>query len=88
MAEVQNGWLHRVSMNVNDDEIGLLKNSYNAMLIEINQLIEELLQKEKTLRMAELDALQEQMKPHFLYNTLDMIRYMALENVPSKGRRL
>lgn len=80
MAEVQNGWLHRVSMNVNDDEIGLLKNSYNAMLIEINQLIEELLQKEKTLRMDELDALQEQMKPHFLYNTLDMIRYMALEN--------
>ena len=80
MAEVQNGWLHRVSMNVNDDEIGLLKNSYNAMLIEINQLIEELLQKEKTLRMAELNALQEQMKPHFLYNTLDMIRYMALEN--------
>lgn len=80
MAEVQNGWLHRVSMNVNDDEIGLLKNSYNAMLIGINQLIEELLQKEKTLRMAELDALQEQMKPHFLYNTLDMIRYMALEN--------
>ena len=80
MAEVQNGWLHRVSMNVNDDEIGLLKNSYNAMLIEINQLMEELLQKEKTLRMAELDALQEQMKPHFLYNTLDMIRYMALEN--------
>ena len=80
IAEVQNGWLHRVSMNVNDDEIGLLKNSYNAMLIEINQLIEELLQKEKTLRMAELDALQEQMKPHFLYNTLDMIRYMALEN--------
>lgn len=80
MAEVQNGWLHRVSMSVNDDEIGLLKNSYNAMLIEINQLIEELLQKEKTLRMAELDALQEQMKPHFLYNTLDMIRYMALEN--------
>lgn len=80
MAEVQNGWLHRVSMNVNDDEIGLLKNRYNAMLIEINQLIEELLQKEKTLRMAELDALQEQMKPHFLYNTLDMIRYMALEN--------
>lgn len=80
MTEVQNGWLHRVSMNVSDDEIGLLKNSYNAMLIEINQLIEELLQKEKTLRMAELDALQEQMKPHFLYNTLDMIRYMALEN--------
>ena len=80
MTEVQNGWLHRVSMNVSDDEIGLLKNSYNAMLIEINQLIEELLQKEKTLRMAELDALQERMKPHFLYNTLDMIRYMALEN--------
>lgn len=79
MSEVQNGWLHRVSMNLNDDEIGQLKNSYNAMLIEINQLIDELIQKEKNLKKAELDALQEQMKPHFLYNTLDMIRYMALD---------
>lgn len=84
MSEVQNGWLHRVSMEIGDDEIGHLKNSYNAMLIEINQLIEELIQQEKNLQKAEMDALQEQIKPHFLYNTLDTIRFMALENQPEK----
>ena len=84
MARVEDGWLHRVSMNVNDDEIGQLKNSYNAMLVQINQLIEELLQKERNLQKAELEALQEQIKPHFLYNTLDTIRYLALENQMDK----
>lgn len=84
MSEVQKGWLHRVSMNVNNDEIGLLKDSYNAMLVEINHLIEELIQKEKILQKAELDALHEQIKPHFLYNTLDTIRYLALENKTDK----
>ncbi|BCJ94007.1 histidine kinase [Anaerocolumna cellulosilytica] len=84
MSEVQKGWLHRVSINVNNDEIGLLKDSYNAMLIEINHLIEELIQKEKNLQKAELDALHEQIKPHFLYNTLDTIRYLALENKTDK----
>lgn len=84
MSEVQNGWLHRVSMNVSNDEIGLLKDSYNAMLIEINHLIEELIQKEKNLQKAELEALHEQIKPHFLYNTLDTIRYLVLENESEK----
>jgi two-component system sensor histidine kinase YesM len=84
MSEVQNGWLHRVSMSVNDDEIGQLKNSYNAMLIEINHLIDELIKKEKNLQKAELDALQEQIKPHFLYNTIDTIRYLLLENETDK----
>lgn len=84
MSEVQNGWLHRVSMNVSDDEIGQLKNSYNAMLIEIDHLIDELIKKEKNLQKAELAALQEQIKPHFLYNTLDTIRSLVLENQTDK----
>ncbi len=84
MEEIQNGWFHRVSMSVHDDEIGLLKNSYNTMLIEINRLIEELIQQEKNLQQAEMAALREQIKPHFLYNTLDMIRYMALEKQTDK----
>ncbi len=84
MSEVQNGWLHRVSINVSDDEIGQLKNSYNAMLIEINHLIDELIKKEKNLQKAELAALQEQIKPHFLYNTLDTIRSLVLENQTDK----
>ncbi len=88
MAQVQKGWLHRVSMSVPDDEIGQLKNSYNEMLIEINQLIEELLQKEKNLQKAELNALQEQMKPHFLYNTLDTIRFLLLDGEHEKAYQM
>ncbi len=84
MSEVQHGWLHRVSMDLHNDEIGQLKNSYNAMLIEINHLIEESVQQEKDLQKAEMSALQEQIKPHFLYNTLDMIRFMALEQKTDK----
>lgn len=80
MDEVKSGWLKRVSMRLPDDEIGKLKNSYNNMLVEINRLIEELIEKEKTMQQAELEALQEQIKPHFLYNTLDTIAYLALEN--------
>lgn len=78
MGSVKDGWLRRVSIRLPDDEIGHLKNSYNNMLVEINRLIEELLEKEKSIQKAELLVLQEQIKPHFLYNTLDTIGYLAL----------
>lgn len=80
MNQVKKGWLKRVSIKLPDDEIGHLKDSYNMMLVEINQLIEELVENEKTLQQAELEALQEQIKPHFLYNTLDTIGYLSLES--------
>lgn len=50
------------------------------MLVEINRLIEELVEKEKAYQKAEMNALQEQIKPHFLYNTLETIALLALEN--------
>lgn len=80
MREVKNGWLRRVSIKLPNDEIGELKNSYNTMLVEINSLIEELVEKERAYQKAELNALQEQIKPHFLYNTLETIAFLALEN--------
>lgn len=80
MREVKNGWLRRVSINLPNDEIGELKNSYNTMLVEINRLIKELVEKETAYQKAELIALQEQIKPHFLYNTLETIALLALEN--------
>ncbi|NLU53618.1 MAG: sensor histidine kinase [Clostridiaceae bacterium] len=78
MDIVKRGWLKRVSLSLPDDEIGRLKDSYNNMLVEINNLISQLIEKEKKMQKAELDALQEQIKPHFLYNTLDTIAYLAL----------
>ncbi|ROR31420.1 two-component system sensor histidine kinase YesM [Mobilisporobacter senegalensis] len=79
MDVAKRGWLRRVSLKLPDDEIGHLKNSYNNMLVAINQLINELLENEKAMQKAELDVLQEQIKPHFLYNTLDTIAYLALQ---------
>ncbi len=78
MKSVNTGWLRRVSLPLAHDEIGYLKDSYNDMLVEINKLIRELIEKEKSVQQAELDVLQEQIKPHFLYNTLDTIAYLAL----------
>lgn len=79
MREVKNGWLRRVSIKLPDDEIGELKNSYNTMLVEINRLIDVIVEKETAYQKAELNALQEQIKPHFLYNTLETIALLALE---------
>ncbi len=79
-AVAQTGWLRRLSLPLPDDEIGRLKDRYNAMLIEINRLILELLDKEKAARQAEIAVLQEQVKPHFLYNTLETISFMAAES--------
>ncbi|WMJ90570.1 cache domain-containing sensor histidine kinase [Anaerocolumna sp. MB42-C2] len=82
MDVAKEGWLKRVSLKLPDDEIGHLKDSYNNMLVAINRLINELIEKEKSMQKAELDVLQEQVKPHFLYNTLDTIAYLALEDSP------
>jgi len=62
------------------DEIGTLQKCYNDMTIRINRLLEEVVEQEKQRQRAELTVIQEQMKPHFLYNTLETIGYMALQN--------
>ena len=59
------------------DEIWELEESYNHMIVRINDLIERNnIEKEKQ-RELELIALQAQINPHFLYNTLDSIGWMA-----------
>ncbi|MBD8839016.1 MULTISPECIES: sensor histidine kinase [unclassified Paenibacillus] len=59
------------------DEIGMLGNSYNRMLVQIRQLISLNELRERQKRDAEMRSLQEHIKPHFLYNTLDTIHWMA-----------
>lgn len=60
--------------NINtQDEIGQLGESFNQMLARIRQLMEQNVQEQKKLRRTEMIALQEQIKPHFIYNTLDLI---------------
>lgn len=62
-----------------NDEIGSLGNSFNSMILEVNKLIELVeLEHEKT-RQAEFRIMQSQINPHFLYNTLDTINWIAKE---------
>ncbi|MEJ8303207.1 sensor histidine kinase [Saccharibacillus sacchari] len=59
------------------DEIGMLGRSFNRMLVELRRLIQLNERKERQKREAELRSLQDNIKPHFLYNTLDTIHWMA-----------
>ncbi|MGQ9779674.1 MAG: cache domain-containing sensor histidine kinase [Bacillota bacterium] len=56
-----------------NDEIGRLGEAFNQMLARIRQLMAQSVQEQKKLRHAEMIALQQQIKPHFIYNTLDLI---------------
>lgn len=59
------------------DEVGKLGRSFNLMLAQINRLISLSELQERQKREAELRSLQAHIKPHFLYNTLDTIQWMA-----------
>jgi two-component system, sensor histidine kinase YesM len=61
------------------DEIGKLGHGFNAMIATMQDLIDQVYVEQKLKREAELRILQEQIKPHFLYNTLDTILWMAEE---------
>jgi two-component system sensor histidine kinase YesM len=60
-----------------DDEVGRLGRSFNTMIGEIAKLVEQVYQEQQKKREAEFRILQAQIKPHFLYNTLDTIHWMA-----------
>lgn len=62
------------------DEINDLGKSFNHMIDRIQELLVRVRQEEDLKRKAELKIVQEQFKPHFLYNTLDTINWMAREH--------
>jgi two-component system, sensor histidine kinase YesM len=64
-------------IDVNSDEIAELGSSFNIMTIRIKELLDERIKEQKKLKNAEFKVLQAQINPHFLYNTLDTIVWMA-----------
>jgi len=64
----------------NVDEITELGMSFNIMIGKIRELLDSKIKEQKNLKKAELRALQAQINPHFLYNTLDTIIWMAESN--------
>lgn len=79
MRKVQNGDLNVRFDNQYHDEIGQVGNGFNNMLEEIRNLIELVYKEQQGKRESEIKILQAQIKPHFLYNTLDAIQWMAHE---------
>ena len=79
MEAVDQGILEPISVPECRDELGRLTQRYNKMVEQIQHLLEEqyVLGKEKSE--AQLYALQAQISPHFLYNTLDMMNWMAVK---------
>ena len=78
MEEVSKGNLESFYNYKGNDEISSLVNGFNQMLIAIIKLIQQVYQVETQKRNAELRVLQSQINPHFLYNTLDTIQWMAI----------
>ncbi len=80
MAQIQDFEMKPIQYR---DEIGLLEHSYNSMMQRIKDMIENEYQKSIELKNAQLMALQAQINPHFLNNTLQLIGGIALsKNVP------
>ena len=61
------------------DEIGDLIDTYNYMTRKMDELMKKQAKSAEDLRIAEFNSLQAQINPHFLYNTMDMINWMALQ---------
>lgn len=68
------------SVYTNNRDIQELSVTFDDMLGQIDKLMESMIQKEKENAMIQLKALQAQINPHFLYNTLEVMRSIALEN--------
>ncbi|MBD1382624.1 sensor histidine kinase [Metabacillus arenae] len=78
MDNVKKGNLaQRVSIH-SDDEIGQLGKGFNHMINEIDRLVSEVYKTSLREKEAEIRALQSQMNPHFLYNTLESINMLAI----------
>lgn len=77
MKTVKTGTPMRLDQSISHDEIGDLVDTYNYMTDEMNHLLTEQAESANALRVSEFKALQAQINPHFLYNTLDMINWLS-----------
>ena len=78
MRRVQEGDLSARAVILDHDEIGELSEGFNQTVEQVEWLIGQLVEERMQKKEAELDALQYQITPHFMYNTLNSIKYAAM----------
>jgi two-component system sensor histidine kinase YesM len=88
MRNVENGNFSIPSSFGRQDEIGQLERSYGKMVHRLDDLIHSIEEKERQKRLAELYALRARIQPHFLYNTLNSIRMLAILQQSSQIAKL
>ena len=79
MNQVHLGFRKVTVSSDSDDEVGVLIRSFRRMMDQMNHLISEVYEGKIKLQNSEMKALQAQINPHFLYNSLSIINWKALE---------
>lgn len=86
MEKVGKGDFHVSTTYESKDEVGILSSHFNKMVVQVQKLIQEVYQEQYLKQKAELKSLRMQINPHFLYNTLESINWMArIKGAPEIG---
>ena len=79
MNQIHMGFRKVTVSSSSNDEVGVLIRSFRRMMDQMNHLISEVYEGEIKLKNSEMKALQAQINPHFLYNSLSIINWKAIE---------
>lgn len=88
IRSVEAGDLNTVTPVYRYDELGLLAESFNSMVLKTRQLIEKNNEEALLRQQAQIRELQNQVNPHFIYNTLEMISSMSTSENASQIRSI
>lgn len=87
MSYVAKGDFNQYAEVTGDGEIQELAKSYNRMLHDINHYVDNIIEIQKQKRQAEIHALQMQINPHYIYNTLTSIKWLIMQGDTVKSTK-
>lgn len=88
MESIEYGEPEKINEKAYLSEFRTLFHGYNKMVDEIKRLLQETIVKQKRIRIVEWNEMQELMKPHFLYNTLESLEALILMEETEKSTKL
>ena len=88
MKSIEQGELEKIEEKAYLAEFRQLFHGYNKMTDEIKRLFQDTIEKQKRIRIVEMNEMQELMKPHLLYNTLEALEALILMDEKEKSAKL